>query len=164
MLKRSVIGRLLCVGAATCAISVFKAGEGHADGTRGVGAGAPRAALQPISRELLGADRLIDPISDQGQNARGLYFNAPMQKRLGAAGIIRSVRAAGMNAVVIDFKDGEGRVSWDTQIPSLQPQKRTFIKDVPAFIREIKDAGIYVSRASCASAIRSCRATNPTAR
>jgi hypothetical protein len=109
-----------------------------------VSAGAPRAALQPISRELLGADRLIDPMSEQGQNARGLYFNAPMQKRLGAAGIIRSVRAAGMNAAVIDFKDGEGRVAWDTQIPSLQPQKRTFIKDVPAFVRELKDAGVYV--------------------
>ena len=150
MLVRGILGRSLCLGATACLIAAFRIGHGHADGTHAVG--APRAALQPITRELTGADRLNDPVSEQGQHARGLYFNAPMQARLGAAGVIRSVRAAGMNAAVLDFKDGEGRVSWDTQIPSLQPQKHKFISDRPAFVRELQAAGIYViARVVCFS-------------
>lgn len=144
MLQRGLVGRLLSAGSAVSLIAFFWAGHGRADGTRGVGAAAPpRAALHPISQKLSG-DSLVDPVSEAGQRARGLYFNAPMQARLGVAGIIRAVKAANMNAAVLDFKDGEGRVSWDTQIPSLQPQKRKYIEDRPAFVRELQAAGIYV--------------------
>jgi hypothetical protein len=146
------MGRLLSAGAAVSLIASLTASHGRADGTHGVGAGAPRAALRPISQKLSGSSGLVDPVSEAGQRARGLYFNAPMQKRLGAAGIIRAVKAANMNAAVLDFKDGEGRVSWDTQIPSLQPQKRKYIEDRPAFVRELQAAGVYViARVVCFS-------------
>ena len=132
-------------------VAALGAAVGHAEGTHGLQVGARNATLHPISRGLADAE-LIDPVSDQGQRARGLYFNGPMQRRLGAAGIIRSVRAASMNAVVLDFKDGEGRVGWDTQIAALQPQKRAFIKDMPGLVKQLKDAGIYtIARVVCFS-------------
>ena len=113
---------------------------------------APEVATRPIARGIPADDPLVDPVSEQGQKARGLYFSAPVQKRLGAKGIIGKLRSMGLDAAVLDLKDGEGRVSYDTQIPSLQPQKRKFVADVPAFIAELKEAGIYtIGRIVCFS-------------
>jgi hypothetical protein len=113
---------------------------------------APRAALEPIARELRENDPLVDHVSEKGQRARGLYFSAPVQKRLGASGIIKKLRSSGMDAAVLDLKDGEGRVSYDTQIAALQPQKRRYVEDLPAFIAELKAAGIYtIGRVVCFS-------------
>jgi hypothetical protein len=115
---------------------------------------APKVASEPLARASTAPadDPLIDPVSEQGQRARGLYFSAPVQKRLGARGIISSLRRSGLNAAVLDLKDGEGRVSYDTKIPSLQPQKRKYVEDVPAFIAELKAAGIYtIGRIVCFS-------------
>ena len=127
------------------------ASSSRAEGTRQPAA-APRAALEPIARELREGDPLVDRVSEQGQRARGLYFSAPVQKRLGARGIIAKLRRSGMDAAVLDLKDGEGRVSYDTKIPALQPQKRRYVEDVPAFIAELKAAGIYtIGRVVCFS-------------
>ncbi len=120
-----------------------------ADGTRAVR--GPKAALRPIAKRAAD-DPLLDPVSEQGQQARGLYFSAPAYHRAGAKGVIKKLRQAGMDAAVIDMKDGEGRVSYDTQIPSLQPQKYHFLDDVPAFVAELKAAGIYtIARVVCFS-------------
>ena len=89
-------------------------------------------------------DKLVDKVSEQGQNARGQYFNGPVMRRLGAEGIIKSVLRANMNAAVIDLKDGEGRVLWDTSIEELRPQRRRYVKDMAALIAKLKAAGIYV--------------------
>jgi hypothetical protein len=98
------------------------------------------------------ADRFTDPVSLQGQQARGLYFNGPMMKRLGTKGIIRAVKNAQLDAVVLDIKDGEGRVTYDTQIEAIIPQKRVFVKDFKAFVGELKSAGIYtIARVVCFS-------------
>ncbi len=123
---------------------------GHAEGPHTVP--APKAALQPIARAIPPDDPLIDPVSEQGQKARGLYFSAPVQKRLGARGIASKLRQYGLDAAVLDLKDGEGRVSYDTKIPALQPQKEKFHDDVPAFVAELKAAGIYtIARVVCFS-------------
>jgi hypothetical protein len=42
---------------------------GHAEGPHTVP--APKAALQPIARAIPPDDPLIDPVSEQGQKARG---------------------------------------------------------------------------------------------
>lgn len=103
----------------------------------------------PRSRE---PDRLTDPVSLHGQRARGLYFNGPMMKRLGVKGIIRTVKGANLDAVVLDIKDGEGRVTYDTKIEAIVPQKRVFVKDFAAFVAELKAAGIYaIARVVCFS-------------
>jgi hypothetical protein len=109
------------------------------------------APSTPLTR-VASDDPLIDPVTEEGQRARGLYFSGPVYKRLGAKGIIRALRGANMNAAVLDMKDGEGRVNYDTKIPALQPQKKRFIADMPAFIAELKAAGIYtIARVVCFS-------------
>jgi hypothetical protein len=110
---------------------------------------APREAAPS---EVDESERLIDVVTEHGQRARGLYFNAPMAKRLGAKGMIAQVKQAGMDAVVLDLKDGEGRVSYDTKVAALAPSKKIFFKDPEAYIRELKDAGIYtIARIVCFS-------------
>jgi hypothetical protein len=120
---------------------------------RADGAGPqPRPAAEPVPPLATEPDRFTDPVSIQGQQARGLYFNGPMMKRLGVKGIIRTVKGANLDAVVLDIKDGEGRVTYDTQIEAIIPQKRVFVKDFRAFVSELKDAGIYtIARVVCFS-------------
>jgi hypothetical protein len=109
---------------------------------------ATAAELDPLWRE----DRFTDPVSDKGQNARGLYFNGPVTRRLGARGIANTVLDANMNAAVIDLKDGEGRVTYDTQIPELQSQKQIFLRDPPGLVAHLKHAGVYtIARIVCFS-------------
>jgi hypothetical protein len=145
---RSWFSRLSGLGAAACALAALHPGPGRADGSRAVA--TPEAALRPLSRGLAGKANMADPLTEQGQRAHGLYINAPMQHRLGVSGIVRMLRNTGMTAAVLDLKDSDGRVVWDTQIPSLQAQKHLYFKDVPGFIAELKSAGVYtIGRVVC---------------
>ncbi len=94
--------------------------------------------------------RLFDPISDATRNARGMYFNSPLTRMRGAEGIIRTVRAAGLSAAVIDVKDDRGRVLFDTQVPELLRSKRNFLPNFADMIAEVKAAGIHtIARVVC---------------
>jgi hypothetical protein len=141
---RSAPSRLSCVLLIALALSLplrVRAGGSEVS--------AAAATAPPRSRE---PDRFTDPVSLQGQRARGLYFNGPMMKRLGAKGIIRTVKNANLDAVVLDIKDGEGRVTYDTKIEAIVPQKRVFVKDFAAFVAALKAAGIYaIARVVCFS-------------
>ena len=83
-------------------------------------------------------------MSRQGQAARGLYFNGPVARRLGAKGMIRAVKQARMNAAVINLKDEEGRVFYDTEIDVLQQQKQRGYGNTARSVRAMREAGIYV--------------------
>jgi hypothetical protein len=101
---------------------------------------------------LWGDDRLVDPVSEKGQAARGLYFNGPLASRLGSKGIIRAVRQARLDAAVINLKDGQGRVLYDTKIEVLQAQKRPFLREAPSLMRRLRKAGVYtIGRIVCFS-------------
>lgn len=102
---------------------------------------APRPAALA---DMWGDNSLVDPVSHHGQHARGLYFNGPTMRVLGARRIINAVHSSGMNAVVLDLKDGQGRIMWDTQVPEVRGQRKHFVKSMPRLIAEIRDAGIYV--------------------
>lgn len=93
---------------------------------------------------MWGDDSFVDPVSEQGQRARGAYFNGPTMRRLGAKGILQSVQSANLNAVVLDLKDGQGRIMWDTQIPEVRGQRRRFVKDFGALVQTLRRNGIYV--------------------
>jgi ribosomal protein S9 len=76
----------------------------------------------------------------------------PYIKRFGVDGILRTLQGSGMNAAVIDLKDGEGRVLYDTKIEVLQAQKQVMIRDGQAMIRKLRGAGIYtIARIVCFS-------------
>lgn len=94
--------------------------------------------------------RYRDEVSPQGQRARGLYFSAPMARRLGAAGIIKNLRGSRLDAAVIDVKDDAGRITFATELPEFQSSRHVFLRDAPAFVRELKAAGIYtIARVVC---------------
>ncbi|HEX7476302.1 MAG TPA: putative glycoside hydrolase [Polyangiales bacterium] len=114
----------------------------------------PQAALSTTNGAAAGAsdDRYVDVVSEQGQRARGLYINAPMAQRLGPTRLIKLVKDAGLDAVVIDVKDGTGRVSYDSQIPELAGSRHIFLRDAPDYIKQLKAAGIYtIARIVCFS-------------
>ncbi len=91
-------------------------------------------------------------VSEQGQRARGLYITAPMAHKLGARGVINLVRGAGFDAAVIDIKDGQGRISFDTAIDELAGSEHIFLKDAAGFVGELRAAGIYtIARIVCFS-------------
>jgi hypothetical protein len=96
------------------------------------------------------AERYRDEVSLQGQRARGLYFSAPMARRLGPQGIIRNLRGSRLDAAVIDVKDDAGRITYATELPEFQSSRHVFLRDAPGFVRELKAAGIYtVARVVC---------------
>jgi hypothetical protein len=110
-------------------------------------AGPPKKTVTPA--EIPDA-RYVDVVSERGQNASGLYITGPFAQLKGPEGVARTIKKAGLNAAVIDLKDGAGRVTFDSKIPILQDQKKPFIPDLPAFLRALKDKGIYtIARITC---------------
>jgi hypothetical protein len=97
-------------------------------------------------------DPFVDVVSEQGQRARGLYFTELATRRLGASGIVRAVRSAGLDAAVIDIKDQDGRVGYDTQVEALAPERQLLVHDMPGLLRDLKSSGIYaIARIVCFS-------------
>jgi hypothetical protein len=95
-------------------------------------------------------DALIDPVSEQGQRARGMYITGPYVRVVGASRVASSIRTAGLDAAVIDLKDGAGRVTYRTNVEILQPQVRNYLGDVRSLVRALKDEGIYtIARIVC---------------
>ena len=89
--------------------------------------------------------------SEQGSALTG-STSMPVARRLGAAGIVRILRGSHLDAAVIDVKDSEGRVSFDSRIAELAPAEHLYFRDLPAFVRELRAAGIYtIARVVCFS-------------
>ncbi len=107
------------------------------------------ASVEPAPAED-DARRYVDVVSEQGQRAHGLYINAPLAHKLGASGVAKLVHGVGLDAAVIDIKGSDGLVVYDTQIPELAGSKHILLRDAPAFVRQLKDAGIYtIARIVC---------------
>jgi hypothetical protein len=91
-------------------------------------------------------------VTEKGQKARGYYLNGPTVRALGARDVIRRLRTAKMDAAVIDLKDGQGRVTYDSKIGILQPQERIFLEDASAYVAALRRANIYtIARIVCFS-------------
>ncbi len=103
---------------------------------------APAPAPPPPSLE--------DPVSAQGRAARGLYFSGPYVKRFGAEGVVRALRRANLDAAVIDLKDDQGRVLFDSQVPVLAASRVPMLGDVRALVTRLKSEGVYtIARLVC---------------
>jgi hypothetical protein len=113
---------------------------------------APRSVSQPLAAGDPKPDPFVDVVSEQGQRARGLYFTELTVRRLGAKGIIHAVRSAGLDAAVIDLKDQDGRVGYDTHVEVLAPERQLLVRDMPGLVAELKSAGLYtIARIVCFS-------------
>ncbi len=114
--------------------------------TRGDAPTSPRRPRVPPRREL----RFEDPISQRGQHARGLYLGANFVRQQGADGVIAAVRETQMNAVVLDLKDAEGRIHYETAIPELASHRTNYLGDARELVQTLKAADIYViARITC---------------
>jgi hypothetical protein len=106
---------------------------------------------QPRTRDD-GASRLIDRVTEAGQRAAGLYINGPYVRAHGHDGARQVLRDAQMNAVVLDLKDGMGRVHHDTNVALLERQQDGWYGDMRALVQALKQDGIYtIGRIVCFS-------------
>lgn len=104
----------------------------------------------PSAAGAQATDPLLDPVSVAGQHARGLYLGAGFVRTQGADGVVAAVRAARMNAVVLDLKDAEGRVHHDTAIEELRPLRTGWLGDAGALVRRLREERIYtIARVVC---------------
>jgi hypothetical protein len=116
----------------------------HADAPRVDRTPAPVQLQPPAALTDEPKDLTVDPVSELGQGARGMYFNADVAAALGARGLVQVVKAARMNAVVIDFKDERGRISYNTKQPMLKRRWGAVLGDAADFVREVREGGVYV--------------------
>ena len=113
------------------------------------------AAAEPAGDEAEAAapseDRYRDPMTVQGQQARGLYYTAMFLRRHGVEGVVRSVKRARLDAAVIDVKDAAGRMGYETDIEILKPQNEGYLGDeARAFVARLREENIYsIARVSC---------------
>ncbi len=90
------------------------------------------------------AARPDDELSPRVQQATGLYISGPYFRLHGVDGILGMLRRSRMNTAVIDFKDGMGRVLFDSSIPELAASESGHIEDPRALVQALHDAHIHV--------------------
>ncbi len=96
------------------------------------------------------ADPYLDVVTARGQTATGVYLPGVYVRRHGLQDIIALTERTHTDAVVIDLKDGAGRVTYDTQIEILEAQEHNYLGDAPALIAGLKAAGVYtIARIVC---------------
>lgn len=85
--------------------------------------------------------------------ARGVYLTGPYMRRIqSAAPVLRLLERTRSNAVVIDMKDDQGRIFFDTKLAALQKQKSRPYTKMPELVRSLKEAGTYtIGRIVCFS-------------
>jgi len=108
------------------------------------------ATVATTPRDEPGGNAFVDRVSSKGQGARGLYFTYPHLRRFKPSGIIGLLKRSRMDAAVIDLKDDQGRVSYQTAVEPLAPQIVNSPIDMRAAVRELRDAGVYtIARIVC---------------
>lgn len=136
---------LLIAGCLVAGMSLATTSGARADGATGL----PAAPTPPVAEARADAD-LFDPVTPQGVSARGLYFPGPTARRLGAAGIIRTLRASQMDAAVIDVKTDRGPVLFNTNVAVFRDSSMNVLGDAQALTRQLREAGIYtIARLVC---------------
>ena len=94
----------------------------------------------PLSTNTQQANPYLDPVSEQGQKARGLYFCGPVAGAMSARAMAGKLHRDHLDTAVIDVKDDQGRVTYQTAIAELQPQVEVFLRDARRTIRELHEA------------------------
>ena len=106
---------------------------------------APRAMRRQPTR-----DPLHDPVPLAGQRATGVYLPGVYFRRLGVEAALALAERTHTDAVVIDLKDGSGRVTYETEIDILKPQIVNYLGNPREVVSTLKDRGIYtIARITC---------------
>ena len=109
-------------------------------------AASPTAHVRARARR----DPLVDPVPLAGRQATGVYLPGVYFRRHPLPEVLDLVERTRTTAVVIDLKDGAGRVTYETDIELLKPQVRNFLGDGPALLRGLKERNVYtIARITC---------------
>ena len=96
------------------------------------------------------ADPYYDEVSEAGRRATGVYLPAVFIRNAGIEGVLSLVRNGHLDSVVIDLKDGAGRVTYQTGVEILEPQVIDYLGDVSAVVHALREAGVYtIARIVC---------------
>ncbi len=88
--------------------------------------------------------RRHDALTARAQRANGLYISGPFVRLHGTRGVVDMVRRARLDTAVVDFKDGMGRVLFDSAIPELEASETHHLRDPRALVQALHDADIHV--------------------
>lgn len=96
------------------------------------------------------ANPLYDEVPVRAQQATGMYLPGNYFRRHGLADVIALTERTQTDSVVIDLKDGSGRVTYDTNIEILEESETGFLGDARALVAGLKEAGIWtIARITC---------------
>lgn len=102
-------------------------------------------SISPEARNLLD-----DVVTPQGQRATGVYLPGVYLRRHTIEEVANLAERTRTDAVVIDMKDGAGRVTYPTEIEILQDQVVSYIPDPAGLISGLKERGVYtIARITC---------------
>ncbi len=140
-----MLGKRFSVCLVLIAMAGMVANYSHAD--------SPQSAEGSGEREQTAeteTDPYYDEITEAGQRATGVYLPGNWFRRRTAQDVVELVEATRTNAVVIDLKDGSGRVTYDTDVPELADQEQNWIEEPEQLLSDIKEAGVYtIGRIVC---------------
>ncbi|MBO6937246.1 MAG: hypothetical protein JJ863_19905 [Deltaproteobacteria bacterium] len=106
---------------------------------------APRTERRQPNR-----DPLRDPVPLAGQRATGVYLPGVYFRRLGTDAALALVERTHTDAVVIDLKDGAGRVTYETEVEVLKPQVVNYLGNPREVVSTLKERGVYtIARITC---------------
>ena len=83
----------------------------------------------------------------EAKKVRGIYITGPVAGNEEVLnGVLDGALAAGINAVVIDFKDDEGRITCDIDTPVVSDigACRPYVRDIRSMTETLKKRGFYV--------------------
>ena len=83
----------------------------------------------------------------EAKKVRGIYITGPVAGNEEVLnGVLDGALAAGINAVVIDFKDDQGRITCpvDSPVASEIGACRPYVQDMKGLIASLKERGLYV--------------------
>jgi len=140
----------LAVGVSMLLLTLVGVGVGNAAPSHGEPAQILAATMASTLKDEGRDGAFVDRVSSKGQGARGLYFTYPYLRRFHASGVTGLLKRSRMDAAVIDLKDDQGRISYQTEVGPLQPQIVKSPIDMRATVRELRDAGVYtIARIVC---------------
>lgn len=86
------------------------------------------------------------PVEKIPVKAKGIYVSAKLANHARMKDLIELVETTEVNAMVIDIKDDEGRITYRMNSPRVKEigADINYIPDIQNFIQELKDRGVYI--------------------
>ncbi|MBN2717107.1 MAG: hypothetical protein JXX14_14745 [Deltaproteobacteria bacterium] len=102
------------------------------------------SGTQPPLVQINPADPPGSEMTSRGRNLRGVYMPVGKVKTWAPAKMARELQALGANAVVMDFKDDFGRITFTNKLEMARGYPHGYIPRMKKMVHTLKDHDIYV--------------------